>query len=394
MLNVKNFIFTTILISSSLIAGESKFITIGKDALESTNKENLLGTVFKVENDDVAVVEIDSANLEKLSHHMHDEFHRCGGYIVHDDLEEALNYVRDDEAKHWAEKGSFADYTIDQQEIVSEIINSVKEANINQVISHLSSYHNRYYNALYGVESSTWIKDHWAKLVENRSDATVELIEHQKWMQPSVVLTIQGESAETIIIGGHADSISGYFGGGASRAPGADDNASGIATITEIIRVIVENSYKPKKTIKFMAYAAEEVGLLGSREIARTYRENNEPVIGVMQLDMTNFKGSSDKEIVLISDNTNNEQNSFMGRLIDEYLKVSWQYDRCGYGCSDHASWTGMGFPASFPFEARKNDMNRSIHTSSDTLERSRNSASHATNFAKLGLAFLVELDQ
>ena len=33
--------------------------------------------------------------------------------------------------------------------------------------------------------------------------------------------------------------------------------------------------------------------------------------------------------------------------------------------------------------------MNRSIHTSSDTIERSRNSASHATNFAKLGIAFL-----
>ena len=143
-----------------------------------------------------------------------------------------------------------------------------------------------------------------------------------------------------------------------------------------------------------MAYAAEEVGLLGSREIAREYRENNVPVIGVMQLDMTNYKGSNDKDIILISDNTNAEQNAFMGRLIDEYLKVSWQYDRCGYGCSDHASWNGVGFPASFPFEARKNDMNRSIHTASDTIERSRNSASHATNFAKLGIAFLVELDQ
>ena len=394
MMKIKNVILTTALLSTSVFSGESKFITIGKDALNSTNKSNLIGTIFKTESRDIAVVEIDSDNIEKLSHHMHEEFHRCGGYIVHDDLTEAMEYSRDEESKYWGNKGSFADYTIDQQTTVNGMLNFVTESNISGVIKHLSSFQNRYYNAVYGLESSTWIKDHWAKIVENRSDATVELYEHSKWMQPSVILTFQGETDETIVIGGHADSISGYFGGGANRAPGADDNASGIATITEIIRVLVQTSYRPKKTIKFMAYAAEEVGLLGSREIARSYRENNEPVIGVMQLDMTNYKGSSDKEIVLISDNTNSEQNAFMGRLIDEYLKVSWQYDQCGYGCSDHASWNGTGFPASFPFEARKNDMNRSIHTSSDTIERSRNSASHATNFARLGLAYLVELDR
>ena len=394
MMKIKNLLCASALVSSSLLSAETKFITIGKDAVNSTNKENLLGKIFKTDNEHAAVVEIDSKDVEKLSHHMHEEFHRCGGYIVHDNLEEALSYVRDENSKYWGDKGIFADYTIDQQETVNEMMKSVTESHINDVITHLSSFHNRYYNAVYGLESSTWIKDHWAKIVENRSDAKVEFIEHSRWMQPSVLLTIEGESSDTIIIGGHADSISGYFGGAGKRAPGADDNASGIATITEIIRVLVETSYKPQKTLKFMAYAAEEVGLLGSREIARNYRDNNEPVIGVMQLDMTNYKGSSDKDMILISDNTNAEQNAFLGSLIDEYLKLSWQYDQCGYGCSDHASWNGVGFPASFPFEARKNDMNRSIHTANDTIERSRNSASHATNFAKLGIAYLVELDQ
>ena len=43
---------------------------------------------------------------------------------------------------------------------------------------------------------------------------------------------------------------------------------------------------------------------------------------------------------------------------------------------------------------SRKNDMNRAIHTSRDTIELSRGSASHAVNFAKLGLAYLIELDR
>ncbi|MEK6626877.1 MAG: M20/M25/M40 family metallo-hydrolase, partial [Bdellovibrionota bacterium] len=170
-------------------------------------------------------------------------------------------------------------------------------------------------------------------------------------------------------------------------------NASGIATLTEIVRVLMTSSYRPKHTIKFMAYAAEEVGLWGSKEVAQQAKRDNQNIIGVMQLDMTNYKGSSDLDIVLMSDYTNAEQNAFMGRLIDEYVKVPWGQDRCGYACSDHASWHGQGFPASMPFEARMSEMNRRIHTPQDTIDLSGGNAQHALKFAKLGVAFAVELD-
>ena len=90
---------------------------------------------------------------------------------------------------------------------------------------------------------------------------------------------------------------------------------------------------------------------MGSKEIAGIYNQNQEKVIGVLQLDMTLYHGSRNQDIILISDYTNQEQNAFLGNLIDKYLQLSWMYDRCGYACSDHASWTGNGFPASFPFE-------------------------------------------
>jgi len=209
------------------------------------------------------------------------------------------------------------------------------------------------------------------------------------------VLTIAGASKETIIVGGHQDSISGYFSGPKVRAPGADDNASGIATITEIIRVLVDRSYQPQKTIKFMAYAAEEVGLLGSKEIAKSYKERSENVVGVMQLDMVNYKGTQNFDIVLMNDYTNAEQNKFIGSLIDTYLPgIKWAYDSCGYACSDHASWHMQGFPASVPFEAKMRDMNGRIHTANDTINVSGDNADHAAKFAKLALSFIVELDR
>ena len=132
---------------------------------------------------------------------------------------------------------------------------------------------------------------------------------------------------------------------------------------------------------------------LWPKEIARSYKAQNKNVIGVLQLDMTNFNGSSN-DISIVSDYTNDAQNTFLKTLIDTYLTdLTWATSTCGYACSDHASWTSQGFPASIPFEAQKNDMNRRIHTANDTIEQSGGTAEHALKFAKLALAYVIELD-
>lgn len=244
--------------------------------------------------------------------------------------------------------------------MVKSLTSQVDEMNIRNSILKLSSFKNRYYKTATGVEAAEWIAAQAKKVSLNRNDVTVELFKHAQWTQPSVIVTIKGKSDETIVIGGHLDSING--GGGDTIAPGADDNASGISTWLEVLRILLDNNYQPEKTIQFMGYAAEEVGLRGSNEIAKKYNANKVPVIGVVQLDMTNFKGG-EKSIYLMTDYTNTAQNSFVGNLIDEYVKVPWGYDKCGYGCSDHASWYSQGYSASMPFEASMNTMNHNIHT-------------------------------
>jgi leucyl aminopeptidase len=112
----------------------------------------------------------------------------------------------------------------------------------------------------------------------------------------------------------------------------------------------------------------------------------------VIQFDMTLRHGTADKDIVFMSDFTNAAQNEFLGKLIDEYVKVPWGYSKCGYGCSDHASWTSNGYPASIPFESTMGDINHNIHTDRDTLENAGGDAKHAAKFAKLGVAFIGEL--
>ncbi|OUR93457.1 hypothetical protein A9Q84_18460 [Halobacteriovorax marinus] len=395
MKNSLKWISLSLLLSANIFAAPSKkLITIDSDAVNFSNK--LFGQKMKAVKKvgGISLIEIDEDALLQLSHEMHEKFNRCGGYMLHDSLEDALASINAVEKRNFAKSAPFADYALTAEDEVTPLIGQVSEKNITNVIKKLSSYRNRYYKSETGLQAAKWISEKWASLVTNRSDASVELYQHARWKQPSVILTIKGESEETIIVGGHLDSIAGFWGRERAHAPGADDNASGIATITEIIRVLVETDFKPTKTLKFMGYAAEEVGLLGSKEIAAEMKAEGANIIGVMQLDMTNFKGS-DLDIVMMTDYTNQQQNEFIGTLLDKYLPtVSWGYDRCGYGCSDHASWHGQGYPASMPFEAKKNDMNNNIHTSRDTIEQSRGGSNHAAKFAKLGLSFVVELDR
>ncbi len=331
--------------------------------------------------------------LEEIPSFMHDTFKRCGGFFAFDDEDAAMSSFMAEETTPTPAVPD-ADFSIDQGESVTAAINLVKKDAIRATIDKLSQYNNRYYKADTGVQSQNWVHDTWAALGAETEGFSVELFEHTAWPQPSVIATWTGSETpdEVVIVGGHGDSIAGYFGRELARAPGADDNASGIATITETIRVLIASGYQPKKTLKFMSYAAEEVGLKGSNEIAQKYQADNISVVAVMQLDMTNHS-STPNQMALIRDNTDDELSNFNAKLIDTYLpEVERVDDECGYACSDHASWTRAGFRSTFPFESAVSDINQLIHTRNDTLDNSDNSAAHATNFAKVAAAFMIEI--
>ncbi len=380
--------------SVAMAAPASHWLTVDNQVLSKIRPKlnKSVQTVFTAEG--ASVVKLSESEIEQLSHVIHNELHRCGGFIQHDSLEDAKNALTSQGDIHFAKRAVFSDYTINQTSTVVPMVAQVSDTSIRDMIVKLSSYHTRYYKSETGVQSSQYIRDTWAALAKNRTDVTVELFKHKSWGQASIIMTITGSETpdEVVVLGGHADSIAGASGGGAGKAPGADDNASGIATITETIKILMNSNYKPKRTVQFMGYAAEEAGLLGSKEIAALYKQGGRKVVGVMQLDMTLNKGTADKDIVMMSDFTNAAQNEFLGRLIDEYVKVPWGYSRCGYGCSDHASWTANGYPASMPFESTMGDINKNIHTARDTLESAGGDAKHAAKFAKLATAFVVEL--
>ncbi len=372
---------------SRLASAEPAYISVGADALDTVvavaHRDRAFAAVVDV-GDEAVVLAVDPDALEAVSAAMHEHHHRCGGFMLHASLEEARAAVHALPASVQA-----VEYALDRGALVRSVLPAVDPGRILGTIRELSSLPNRHYQSATGAGAATWLRDRWRSFT-TRADVTIELIDHG-YAQPSVVMTIPGTTRanEVLVIGGHLDSIA--FGGKASNAPGADDDASGVATLTEVARVLLAADIRPERTIQFMAYAAEEVGLRGSQAIARDYQRRGVNVIGALQLDMTNYQGS-DRDIWLMKDFTNPAQNEFLIRLIETYVGATWGLDACGYACSDHASWYRTGVPASMPFESRMRDRNRAIHTREDTLEVSRGNAEHAAKFARLATAYAIEL--
>jgi leucyl aminopeptidase len=363
------------------------YISVGADVLPAMAALDASDEISPYQvidaDDDRAILAVRPRDLDRISHALHEQFDRCGGFMVHDSLDDArltVDAQRDTRP---------IDYTLDHPAEVRAALAAVDAQYIVSTIRELQGMGSRYYRSASGAAASQWLAARWQSFT-TRTDVTVELVE-TGYPQKSVILTIPGTSRadEVIVIGGHLDSIS--LSGYASDAPGADDDASGIATMTEVLRVLLASDYRPARTIKFMAYAAEEVGLRGSLAIAKDFKARKVNVVGALQLDMTNYQGS-DKDIWLMKDFTSAAQNGFLVRLIETYVGATWGMDACGYACSDHASWTRIGVPASMPFESRMNQRNKHIHTGRDTLETSGDNALHAAKFARLAAAYAIEL--
>jgi bacterial leucyl aminopeptidase len=369
-----------------LQALEPKFVAKASQLLSNGNSG-------LVKQEKVHLVQVNENFLPKLAEKLHDKSHRCGGYVFHATEADGRKALLTPVAPSLL-AAVRPSYVIDNQTTVNSVLPIMSDTNIGQTIVDLSTnFPNRYYTTSGGVNASAWLLNKWQTLASGRSDISVAQFTHPTWAQKSVILTITGtdNANEVVVIGGHLDSISGST-TETTKAPGADDDASGIASMTEVIRALVTKGYKPRRTIKFMAYAAEEVGLRGSKEIAANFKANNVNVVGVMQLDMTNFKGSAN-DIYIFTDYTDSSQNTFVANLIKTYQpSVTIGYDVCNYGCSDHASWTAQGYFASLPFESSFSASNKNIHTANDTFASTGNQALHSLKFAKLAASFAIEL--
>ncbi|KAJ6542421.1 peptidase, partial [Mycena sp. CBHHK59/15] len=269
-------------------------------------------------------------------------------------------------------------------------------------LEYFSSFRTRYYNSDTGKASSEWLVQRIRNYTEGfatdeqKALISVEPYEH-KWKQNSIIRfapRVSTESDPITVLGAHCDSINAE--NPFLPAPGADDDGSGTVTILEAYRALLIAKYIPTSPLEFHFYSAEEGGGLGSQDIVASYEAAGKQIKGMQQYDMTAWVASGSNEVVnIITSGVDAELTQFLTLLVDRYLDIPWVKEPAPKNVgSDHLLWTRAGYQSCHASEGLSTNSNmQNIHTHNDRIDVSREfSYSHMLQFAKLAVAFAVEL--
>ncbi|KAJ2003502.1 Leucine aminopeptidase 1 [Coemansia thaxteri] len=219
-----------------------------------------------------------------------------------------------------------------------------------------------------------------------RPDQTIATA--HRFPQSSIIARIDGshQNDQIVVVSAHQDSINANN-PQSGRAPGADDDGSGTVTILEALRVFSSSKLVPKRAIEFHWYAGEEGGLLGSADVVQAYA--NRSVVADLHFDMTGFP-SNPPAVGIVTDYTDKDTSELVRQIVKAYTDLPTVDFKCGYACSDHASWSADGVRAALPFENQYVDGNSNIHSPQDTI--STVDFGHLLKYVNIALGFIVEL--
>lgn len=182
-------------------------------------------------------------------------------------------------------------------------------------------------------------------------------------------------------------------------APGVTDDASGTAAVMELARVMSGREWK--KTVVFIAFAGEEVGLFGSTLFAADARQNNQIVDAVLNNDIIGSEvagnGSIDNgRVRVFSEDPNDSPSRQIARYLRDVgeryvpsmkVELVFRADRFGRG-GDHTPFNQQQYAAVRITTPNENYANQ--HTITDTSENT--SIPYTTRVAKLNAAALASL--
>lgn len=175
----------------------------------------------------------------------------------------------------------------------------------------------------------------------------------------------------TVVIGGHYDHL-GDDGRGNSLEKeaegkihhGADDNASGTAGVLELARYFATNDVKEKTNFLFIAFSAEEAGLIGSKYFTNNPTISLETVSAMLNMDMVGRLNDSTKKLLVYGTGTSDVWEDLLKKYNND--RFSYVLDSSGVGPSDHTSFYLKKIPVLHFFTGQHSD----YHKSGDVAEK------------------------
>ncbi len=246
---------------------------------------------------------------------------------------------------------------------LKELLNKVSEDSIINNILWLQNVGTRHVSYRDNPKKVVpWIEK---KLIEYGCDS-VYRVPVQNYNAPNVIgvkLGVKYPSYKNYaILGAHLDAV--------PRKPinkGADDNASGTASVLEAARIFKD--YKFENTIKYILFNCEEVGIVGSSVLAKMAKNTKDTIISFVNIEMCGHVPRGQDGYIALTPKKRVHGTTELANL---YIKMAKLYttqlcyfDPSEVSNSDHGPYWRQGFCA---IKLREKKKGRSYHTIYDTL--------------------------
>lgn len=170
---------------------------------------------------------------------------------------------------------------------IALLVEQVSQARLTASVADLAAVPTRHTDSTHIATARTWLEGQFAAL--GYAAVTSPTWSSGGHSGRNVVCTKPGSgpAGDVVIVCAHYDSRMQTLSNATSPAPGADDNASGVAALLEIARLVQGLPLNPE--VRFVAFSGEEQGLLGSTAYAASVQAAGMSVRLVVNLDMVGF---------------------------------------------------------------------------------------------------------
>ncbi|MDR2926894.1 MAG: M20/M25/M40 family metallo-hydrolase [Cytophagaceae bacterium] len=272
--------------------------------------------------------------------------------------------------------------------VITKLVSQINIDTLEYYIRHLENYGTRYYSTAQCVDAQNWIKAHFDKY-----GYQTELQDVRDYPSHNVIAFKAGstEPDKYVVCGAHYDSVnSDDANPHENESPGADDNATGIAGIMEIARILSEMEFD--KSIIICAFTAEEIGLHGSADYALRCKDQAMNILGYFNIDMSGYLAPELEEYrtrVIFPESARKLYNYYKTATSMYVPELHVLEGFLIWGDSDHTSFNQNGYQGIFPFEYEESPY---IHTKEDVTGKSVNDFRQVQLFTQACLASVVSM--
>jgi hypothetical protein len=291
---------------------------------------------------------------------------------------------------------------LDNEKFIYSALNQVNSTKLKNWIDDLSSFYTRHTKSEYIESVAYWLKDGLQSVCNGKTyfHNFTQIDQNTRYNLKNIICYQEGsteyDNNHLILISAHYDSRMQDINQSDARAPGADDNASGVAAVLELARIL--SKVNLRSNIQYVLFSGEEQGQWGSTAYVKHLQHNNTKVDLVMNLDMIGYPALGLDNVSIEYDLGNKfTSNDIYSKKVGQFIEqVALDYANL------KTSLHPLGMTDHIPFEATGkivigihdggSELNPNYHNTSDTPDTL--DIEYLTSVTKLVLAAILNIDE